>query len=106
MKDLKKVKKSEKVQYIQHHFSGRTNNDPAPIKRKDSECSANTSSDEDCVSEIEDVVLNDNPLSTNSSSPDDNDGYDEENEHTTEQRFTVTRSIRTALTYKRADYLY
>ena len=95
------------MKYIQHHFLGRTNNDPATITRKDSESSENTSSDEDSVSESgEDILLNNNTLSTDSNSLDDNDGYDEENEHTTERLFTVTRSGRTTTTYKRADYLY
>ena len=74
---------------MKYHFSGRTNIDPAPITRKDSECSKNTSPDEDNVNESdEDIELNSNALCTDSSSSDGNDGYDEENEHTTEQMFT------------------
>ena len=54
---------------MQHHFSGRTNIDPASITRKDSENSENASSDEDNVSESEeDFVLKGNALSTDSSS--------------------------------------
>lgn len=49
MEDLKKVKKLEKVKYIQHHFLGRNNIDHAPITRKDSGSSENTSSGEDIV---------------------------------------------------------
>ena len=43
---------------------------------------------------------NNNALSTQSSSSDDNDSYGEENDHTAEQLFTVTRSGRTATTSK------
>lgn len=51
-------------------------------------------------------MLDDNALSTYSRFSDDNDNYDEENEHTTEQLFNVTRSGITITTYKRGDYLY
>lgn len=51
-------------------------------------------------------MLNDNAHSTGSSSSRDNDGYGEENRHTAEQLLTVTRSSRTAILYKQADYLY
>ena len=43
-----------------------------------------------------------NALPTDSSLSDHSDSYDEEND----QLFTVTRSGRSATTYKRADYLY
>ena len=56
------------MKYIQHHSSGRTNVDPAPITRKDSESSENTLSDQDIASESEeDIVLNDRALSKDSS---------------------------------------
>ena len=70
------------MKYIQHNFYGRTNIDHAPIARKDSESSEIISVDEGNFSESkEDVVLSDNALSTDSSSSNNNDGYDEENEH-------------------------
>lgn len=78
----KKLKKSEKVKYIQRSYLGRTNIDPGNIKRGGSENSENTSSDEDNVSKSEeDIVLNNNALSSDSSSSHD---VDEENEHTAE----------------------
>ena len=49
-------------------------------------------------------MFNDNTLFTDLSLSDDNDDYDEENEHTTEQLFNVARSG--SSTYKPADYLY
>ena len=62
------------MNYIQHNISGRTNIDPAPITRKDSEISKSTSCDEDKVSKSEeDIVLNSNVFSADSSSSDDND---------------------------------
>ena len=80
---------------------------PTPITRKDSESSENTLSDEENGSESEeDIVLNGNALSTDSSFSDNNDGYDEENEHTAEQLSTVTRSHRTAILYNQSDYWY
>ena len=54
----------------------------------------------------EDIVFNDNALSKDSSLPDDNDGFDQENEHNSEQLFTATCLGRKAATYKKADYLY
>ena len=51
-----------------------SNIDPAPITRKDSEISKSTSCDEDKVSKSEeDIVLNSNVFSADSSSSDDND---------------------------------
>ena len=81
---------------------GRGNIDPEPIS--DSENSEdNTSSDEDIVSESdEDIVLNDNALSSDYSSGDSDTGEIEK----AEPIFTVTRSGRTATTYKRAEYMY
>ena len=49
-------------------------------------------------------MFNDNTLFTDLSLSDDNDDYDEDNKHTTEQLFTVTRSG--SSTYKPADYLH
>ena len=82
IEDLKKTKKIEKVKYIQGSYLGRTNIDPGNITRGGSENSENTSSDEDNVSKSEeDIVLNNNALSSDSSSWHD---VDEENEHTAE----------------------
>ena len=68
------------------HFSGRTYIDPAPITRKESESFGNKSYNKDNVYESEeDILLNDNALSTDSSSSDDNESYDEENKHNDEQ---------------------
>ena len=79
------------LKYIQQHFLGRTNIDPAPTTRKDLESSENILSDEDSISESkEDVVHNNNAFSADSSLSDVNDGSDEENEHTAEQLFTIT----------------
>ena len=87
------------MRYIQHHFSERTNIDPAPITMKDSESSENISSGEDNVSESEeDILITGKAISTDSSFTYDNDGYDEVNGHTTEKCFTVTRSGTTAAT--------
>ena len=68
------------------HFLGRTYIDPAPILRKESESFENQSYNEDNVYKSEeDILLNDNALSTDSSSSDDNESYDEENKHNDEQ---------------------
>ena len=75
--------------------------------RKDSEISENTLSDEGKVSETqEDIMLNADAFSTDSSFSVDNDGFHKQIEQTSEQLFTVTRSGRTTETYKRADYLF
>ena len=76
MECLEKIKKSETVK----HFLGRTYIDPAPITRKESESFENKSYNEGNVYKSEeDILLNDNALSTDSSSSDDNESYDEEN---------------------------
>ena len=106
------------MRYITPLFR-RTNIDPAPIKRKDSESSENISSGENNVSENEeDIVLTGNALSTDTSLSDDNDGYDEKNGHTTGNVFycnpfryngnnvRTSRSGTTATTYEQVDYLY
>lgn len=82
MECLEKIKKSETVK----HFLGRTYIDPAPITRKESESFENKSYNEGNVYKSEeDILLNDNALSTDSSSSDDNESYDEENKHNGEQ---------------------
>ena len=84
---------------MQGHFLRGTNIDPPSVTRKDSESSENTSPDKGNNSESEeDILLNGNVLSTDSSSSED--GY------TAEQLFTVTRSTRTTTTYKRVDKFY
>ena len=56
------------MRYIQHHFLETTNIDHAPITRKDSESSENTSSGEDNVSESEeDILITGKAISTDSS---------------------------------------
>ena len=66
---------------------------PASISRKDLKSSENTSDDYDNDFESEEnIVFNDNTIFTDLSFSDDNDDYDEENQHKTEQVFTVTRS--------------
>ena len=56
------------MRYIQHHFLETTNIDHAPITRKDSESSENTSSVEDNVSESEeDILITGKAISTDSS---------------------------------------
>ena len=51
------------MKYKQHHFSESNSIDPAPITRKDSESSENTSSDEENGSESEEgIVLTTTPF--------------------------------------------
>ena len=72
----KKQKNQRKLSIYTTIFSRRTNTDPTLITRKDSGGSKNTSPAEDNVSESEEgIVLKDNPLSTDSSSSVENDGY-------------------------------
>ena len=56
IEDLKKTN-NERVKYKQHHFSESNSIDPAPITRKDSESSDNTSSDEENGSESEEGIV-------------------------------------------------
>ena len=108
MEKFKKLKKKDKVKHIQRQVLGKANINPTSQNQLFSDKSSDeSSSDEENASDSDgDLVLNDNGCSSDSDSEAEGENSDsDDGEETVNQLFTVTRSGRTATTYKRAAFL-
>ena len=107
-KNSKKLKKKDKVKHIQRQVLGKAKINPTPQNQLVSDKSSDeSSSDEENASDNDDdLVLNDNGYSSDSDSEAEGENSDsDDGEEAVNQLFTVTRSGRTATTYKRAAFL-